>query len=85
MSVFWADDLIYTGSSGRRIGKADILKDVNGSPPPKPGDPAVTYTAEEIRVQPVQGHGGRGGSAWSGRPSPAARPRCRSTSTPGRS
>src|SRR4029079_6570191 len=24
---FWADDLVYTGSSGRRIGKADILSD----------------------------------------------------------
>jgi hypothetical protein len=24
---FWADDLIYTGSSGRRIGKADIMRD----------------------------------------------------------
>jgi uncharacterized protein (TIGR02246 family) len=51
---FWADDLIYTGSSGRRIGKADILKDVKAAPPPKPEDPAVTYTAEEIRVQPYK-------------------------------
>ena len=51
---FWADDLIYTGSSGRRIGKADILKDVKGAPPPQPGDPTVTYTAEEIRVQPYK-------------------------------
>src|SRR5689334_2689747 len=25
---FWADDLIYTSSSGRRLGKADILHDV---------------------------------------------------------
>jgi hypothetical protein len=25
---FWADSLVYTGSSGRRIGKAEILKDV---------------------------------------------------------
>ena len=23
---FWAEDLIYTGSAGRRVGKADILK-----------------------------------------------------------
>ena len=51
---FWADDLIYTGSSGRRIGKADIMKDVRGAPPPKPDDPEVTYTAEEIRVQPYK-------------------------------
>jgi uncharacterized protein (TIGR02246 family) len=51
---FWADDLIYTGSSGRRIGKAEILKDVKAAPPPKPEDPLVTYTAEEIRVQPYK-------------------------------
>ena len=51
---FWADDLIYTGSSGRRIGKADIMKDVREAPAPKPDDPAVTYTAEEIRVQPYK-------------------------------
>jgi hypothetical protein len=25
---FWAEELIYTGSSGKRIGKADILADV---------------------------------------------------------
>lgn len=51
---FWADDLIYTGSSGRRVGKADIMKDVKGSPPPAPDDPVVTYTAEDVRVQPYK-------------------------------
>lgn len=25
---FWAEDVIYTGSAGRRRGKADIMKDV---------------------------------------------------------
>jgi ketosteroid isomerase-like protein len=49
---FWADDLIYTSSSGKRTGKADILRDVKAAPAPKPGDPVTTYTAEEIRVQP---------------------------------
>jgi hypothetical protein len=48
---FWADDLIYTGSSGRRVGKADILKDVKSAPPPKADDPKVTFDAEEIRIQ----------------------------------
>ncbi len=48
---FWADDLIYTGSSGRRVGKADILKDVKAAPAPKPDDPKVTFDAEEIRIQ----------------------------------
>ncbi|MGH9532339.1 MAG: nuclear transport factor 2 family protein [Terriglobales bacterium] len=48
---FWADDLIYTGSSGRRVGKADILKDVRSAPLPKADDPKVTFDAEEIRIQ----------------------------------
>lgn len=48
---FWADDLIYTGSSGRRIGKADIMKDVKSAPAPQPGDPKVSYGAEDVRIQ----------------------------------
>jgi len=48
---FWADDLIYTGSSGRRVSKADIMKDVRSAPPPKPDDPKVAFTAEDVRVQ----------------------------------
>jgi hypothetical protein len=48
---FWADDLIYTGSSGRRVGKADILRDMKSAPPPKPDDPKVTFDAEDIRIQ----------------------------------
>ena len=47
---FWADDLIYTGSSGRRIGKADIMKDVRSSVPPTPGTPEPVFTAEEVRI-----------------------------------
>ena len=47
---FWADDLIYTGSSGRRVSKADIMKDVRSAPPPKAGDPSVVYTAEDVRI-----------------------------------
>ena len=48
---FWADELIYTGSSGRRVGKADIMRDVRAAPPPKPGDPVTTYTAEDVRIR----------------------------------
>jgi ketosteroid isomerase-like protein len=48
---FWADDLIYTGSSGRRIGKADIMRGMRPAPAPKPGDPTTTYGAEDIRIQ----------------------------------
>ena len=48
---FWADELVYTGSSGRRIGKADILSDMRTPPSPRPAGPATTYTAEDIRIQ----------------------------------
>jgi len=47
---FWADDLIYTGSVGRRVGKADILRDVRAEATPKSGESAV-YSAEDIRIQ----------------------------------
>ena len=48
---FWADDVIYTGSSGKRRGKAEIMKDVRAAPAPKPGDATTTYSAEDIRIQ----------------------------------
>lgn len=48
---FWADDLIYTGSSGRRVGKADILRDVRAEQAPNGDDPVTTYSAEDIRIQ----------------------------------
>jgi ketosteroid isomerase-like protein len=48
---FWADDLIYTASAGRRIGKADILREVRDEGPPRKGDETTVYTAEEIRIQ----------------------------------
>ena len=48
---FWADDLIYTRSAGRRISKAEVLHDVRSAPPPKPDDPKTVYSAEDIRIQ----------------------------------
>ena len=49
---FWAPDLIYTGSSGRRIGKADIMKDVRTpAPTPAPTEPKTVFTAEDVRIQ----------------------------------
>lgn len=48
---FWADDVIYTGSAGRRRGKAEIMHDVRAAPAPKPGDPTTVFTAEDIRIQ----------------------------------
>lgn len=48
---FWADDVIYTGSGGRRRGKAEIMKDVRAAPAPKPGDPTTVYSAADVRIQ----------------------------------
>lgn len=52
---FWAEDLIYTGSSGRRIGKADIMRDVReeaaSADKQKQDAETATYTAEDIRIQ----------------------------------
>ena len=48
---FWADDLIYTRSAGRRVTKAEVMHDVRSTPAPKPTDPKTIYTAEDIRIQ----------------------------------
>lgn len=48
---FWADDLIYTRSAGRRVSKSDVMRSVRSAPAPKPGDPKTTYTAEDIQIQ----------------------------------
>ncbi|HEY3038207.1 MAG TPA: nuclear transport factor 2 family protein [Pyrinomonadaceae bacterium] len=48
---FWAEDVIYTGSAGKRRGKADIMRDVRSAPVPKPGDPTTLYSAEDIHIQ----------------------------------
>jgi len=49
---FWADDLIYTSSTGERFTKAEILqRNTAGDEPPEAEEPEVVYTAEEIRIQ----------------------------------
>ena len=48
---FWADDLIYTRSAGRRVNKAEVMRDVRSAPAPKPTDPKTIYTAEDVQIQ----------------------------------
>lgn len=48
---FWADELVYTGSAGRRRGKAEVLADVRAASSAPSAGPATTYTAEDIRIQ----------------------------------
>ncbi|HKO63359.1 MAG TPA: nuclear transport factor 2 family protein [Pyrinomonadaceae bacterium] len=47
---FWAEDLIYTGAAGRRVTKADIMKDVRSAPPSTPGQ-TISYSSEDVRIQ----------------------------------
>ncbi|HRQ63540.1 MAG TPA: nuclear transport factor 2 family protein [Xanthomonadaceae bacterium] len=44
---FWADDLIYTSSAGRRFGKATILDGL----PPEPAPGPARYLAEDVNVR----------------------------------
>jgi Domain of unknown function (DUF4440) len=48
---FWADDLIYTASAGKRIGKADIMREVREEAAKPKSDENTVYGAEDIRVQ----------------------------------
>jgi uncharacterized protein DUF4440 len=48
---FWADDLIYTSSSGKRIGKADIMREVRSETSPAEAAETTIYSAEDIRIQ----------------------------------
>lgn len=48
-SWWWADDLVYTSSSGARFGKATILD--GASQPPDPVAQPVRYTAEAVQVR----------------------------------
>jgi Domain of unknown function (DUF4440) len=57
MIAFWAEDLIYTSSSGERIGKADIMDGfsapakANEAEADKAEEATTVYTAEDIRIQ----------------------------------
>ena len=48
---FWADELVYTSSAGRRRGKAEVLADVRTASGAPSAGPATIYTAEDIRIQ----------------------------------
>ena len=51
---FWADDLIYTSSSGERFGKAEIMKGLSAAkadPSSVSEEPVMGYGAEDVRIQ----------------------------------
>ena len=47
---FWADELIYTSSAGKRMSKADILREIKAEATKKPDEAETTYSAEDVRV-----------------------------------
>jgi len=52
---FWADDLVYTSSTGKVMGKADIMKSFADPPKAesdKPAEPGPVFTAEDVLVRP---------------------------------
>lgn len=46
---FWANDLIYTGSNGTRIGKSDIMNGLGGTPD-RTAEPETEYDADEVQI-----------------------------------
>lgn len=90
---FWAESLVYTRSTGVRVGKPDILKSVRAAPASGPDVAHTAYSAEDVRVQQygdtavvtfrLVGRSGNGGAAESseylntGRPWRGRRPASR--------
>jgi len=48
---FWADDLIYTSSSGTRTNKAEILASFEGAEEEGDSEPAPVYSAEDVQLK----------------------------------
>jgi hypothetical protein len=48
---FWAADLVYTSSSGERIGKGDIMRELEAATDKDSDEPPTVYSAEDIRIQ----------------------------------
>lgn len=46
---FWAEDLVYTSSSGLRFGKADILEGMKAEA--GSGEPETVYSAEDVQIR----------------------------------
>jgi hypothetical protein len=49
---FWAEDLVYTSSTGTRRGKAEIMAGFAGAPDPSADlEPAPTYSAADVDIR----------------------------------
>lgn len=49
--TFWAEDLVYTSSSGKRFGKDEILKGFDEPDGDEDDGPSVSYTGKDVKVQ----------------------------------
>ena len=49
--AFWAEELVYTSSSGARTNKAQIVEGMRSAPPADPENPPVIYTAEDVDIR----------------------------------
>lgn len=47
---YWADELIYTSSSGTRFGKAELMQGVTSRGMLKPDDIDTVYSSEDVRI-----------------------------------
>ena len=47
---YWADELIYTSSSGTRFGKAELMQSVTSRGMLKPDDIDTVYDSEDLRI-----------------------------------
>lgn len=47
---YWADELIYTSSSGTRFGKAELMQGVTGRGLLKPEQINTVYSSEDVRI-----------------------------------
>lgn len=46
---FWADDLVYTSSSGKRFGKAALMASLESAP--TDSEEKTTYSAEDLNIR----------------------------------
>lgn len=47
---YWAEELIYTSSAGRRFGKAELMASVSSRGKLKPEDITMRYSSEDVQI-----------------------------------
>lgn len=47
---FWADELIYTSSAGRRFGKTTLMEGINSRGELAPAEINLVYSSEELEI-----------------------------------